>query len=64
MLFKTLNSFSILCCLAFVWKLTPLERQHSRYQIGIFAVMFALMTGFWCLLAHSATATATTGRYR
>ncbi len=25
---------------------------HSGYQIGLFAVVFALMTGLWCLFAH------------
>jgi len=25
---------------------------HSWYQIGIFAVVFALMTGLWCFFAH------------
>jgi cadmium resistance protein CadD (predicted permease) len=30
----------------------PTFAVHSWYQIGLFAVVFALMTGLWCLFAH------------
>jgi cadmium resistance protein CadD (predicted permease) len=30
----------------------PTFAVHSKYQIGIFAIIFGLLTGLWCYVAH------------